>query len=130
MLNNMSKGYIAITTTIIVSLVVLLLSSAVGSSSLFSRLNELDSMYKRSSYFLTRSCLDHAMYKLAQSTSYGGSETVVIGSDTCTLLPVETNGGNKIIKAWSQTNSTRTNLKLTIVTLDLSTVSLEEVQSF
>ncbi len=124
------SGYIAITTAIITSFVILLVAAVLGSSNLLSRLNDLDFSSKRYSYFLARSCVDTALLKLAKDLSYAGNETITISTDSCTIQPVITSGANKIIKASAQFNSTYTNLKVTVTSLDLTTVSLEEVTNF
>lgn len=125
------SGYLAITTAIIISLVMLLVASVLGSSSLFSRFSDLDSLSKKESYYLARSCVDYALLKMAVGT-YSGNETVLIGSQQCTILPIETSGNNKIVKAKGQSavGGVTTNLKVTINSLDLSTVSSEEVRNF
>ncbi len=124
------NGYMAIVTAIILSLVMLAIASVSGSSSLWARMNETDAYSKRISYFLSRSCLDYSLLRLAQTASYAGSATVPVGSDQCTLRPVVPSGVNTIIEAKGQFNGATTNLRLTVVTQDLSTVSLEEITSF
>ena len=120
----------AITTAIILSLVMLVIASVSSSSSLASRMNEADAYAKKTSYFLARSCIERALLQLAQDDSYAGNQVIAIGSDRCTVKPVETSGANTIVKTQGQFASTTTNLKLTIASSDLSVVLLEEVASF
>ena len=124
------QGYLAITAALILSFLILAIVSASGSAALFSRDNNLDFELKKSSYFLARACLEYALIKLADSPSYAGNETRDIDSDQCEVVSVETSGSNKIIKARSQVSGATTNLRLTVVTQNLSTVSLEEVIAF
>ena len=124
------KGFIAITTSIILSFLVLTVAAALGFSAFFSRANNSGFYYKKTSQFISRSCLDYALLKLAENGNYAGNETRTIDSYQCSLQPMETSGSNKIIKAHSQVNGATTNLKLTVNGATLSTVSLEELVSF
>jgi len=125
-----SSGLIAIVTAIILSFLIILVATVLGSSALFSRSNDVDFLSKQSSYFLARSCLDQALLELAGNSDYSGNEVIAIDSYQCTINPVETSGSNKIIKATATVNSAVTNLKLTVVSTTFATVSLEEVSSF
>jgi len=74
--------------------------------------------------------LEQVLLKLSLNSSYGGNETVTIGSDQCLILPIEISGSNKIIKTRALINSATTNLKLTVNSSTLDIVSLEEIQKF
>ncbi len=124
------SGYIAITMSIVVTIFLLVTAISLGSANLFTRGNVTDFYSKQSSYFIARSCLNHALLQLADSPSYEGNETIYVSGETCTLLAMTTEGANFIIRAEAQINSAATNLRLTVNTQTLSTVSLEEVASF
>lgn len=124
------KGYIAITTSIILSVLILALSVALGSAHLMTRLNAVDYSNKQSSLFIARSCLNYAMLKLADNSLYGGNETINISSYQCTIRTIQTSGLNKIIESRSQVSGATTNLRLTVNATNLSTVSLEELVKF
>lgn len=124
------KGYIAITTSIILSLVVMVVAIALGSSNLLSRVSVVEFTDKQMSLIAARSCLDWARLKLAENPNYTGNETITVSSYQCFVRPVQTSGSNKIIEARSQVNGATTNLKLTAASSDLSTVSLEELVAF
>ena len=126
----MKRGYIAITTSIILSILILAVAVSLGSSNLFIRFDTLDFYNKQSSFSAARSCLDYGLLKLADNPSYLGNETISISSYQCSILTVETSGPNKILKARSQISGATTNLKLTVNAQNLSTVALEEVVSF
>ncbi len=123
-------GYIAITLTIVVSLFVMVVAISLGSSSLFTRTGITDFYSKQFSYTLARSCLNYALLQLADSASYVGNEVITVSGNNCTLLTITTVGPNFIISAEAQANNAATNLRLTVNTQTLSTVSLEELQSF
>lgn len=127
-MNN--RGYIAVTTAIILSIVIMVVAIALGSSNLLTRLNFVAFTNKQTTYFVARSCLSHALFQLIKNISYAGNENVNAGSYQCSIQPIETSGLNKIIKARAQINGATTNFKLTVTTATLSTVSLEELVKF
>jgi len=124
------KGYIAISSAIVLSLVLILVAVALGSSSFFTRITLVDFNNKQASFAVARSCLNIALLKLAQNPSYAGNGIAEVSSSTCEIRPVTSSPPNKIIEVRSQINGATTNLRLTVVSLNLSTVSLEEVVKF
>ena len=117
------KGYIAIITAIILSLVMLIIATTLGSSAFFTRFNNLDFYFKKTSYTIGRSCLDRALLKLALNSSYAGNETYNIDSYSCSILTIENVGVDKVIKSKTQVNNANTNLKLTVNAATLSTTT-------
>ena len=126
---NSENGYIAITTSIVLSLVLMLVAISLGSANLFTRLNVSDFSNKQLSYFIARSCLNQSLLKLADSPSYTGDETLNISAETCVLSAITTSPPNTIIQAKAVVNGATTNLKLTVNSSSLSTVSLEELST-
>lgn len=124
------NGYIAITVTIILSLLMLILAGTLGMSALLTRFETMDFSNKKSSYFMAKSCLDHALLKLAENGNYAGNENLDINSYQCSILPIETSGPDKIIKVRSKIMGATTNLKLTVNSLSLATITLEEAVKF
>lgn len=123
------NGYIALTISMVMALFVMILAISFGSSSLFTRTNVVNYADKQLSYFVARSCLNHALFQLANSLSYDGNETIQVSSNSCVLSTITTSGNNLTIQAKAQIGSAVTNLKLIVENLNLSTVSLEEIQS-
>ncbi|MEK9186714.1 MAG: hypothetical protein AAB885_03975 [Patescibacteria group bacterium] len=130
--NPHNRGYIAITSAIILSFLIMAVSIALSSSAILTRLSVLDLTAKRSSFFVARTCLERALLELALDGNYAGNTTVVIeeGGNQCTLYTIESSPPNKIIKARAQITGVTTNLKLTVDSTTLATVSFEEVGSF
>lgn len=121
-------GFIALTTSVILSMMILLVAISLSSANLFNRFSVVDFGNKQISYSVARSCLGYALLNLAQSSGYVGNITLQVSSYTCVLGTITTDGANKVITALSQINGATTNLKLTVVSATLSTVSLEELQ--
>lgn len=124
------SGYIAITASFVASLLLLVVAISLGSSNLFTRSGLTDFQDKQFSYFLARSCLNHALLQLADNSTYTGNETISVSGESCTLLSITSQSGNFIIKAEAQVSGASTNLQLTVNASTLSTVSLEELSSF
>ena len=132
MKKNLSGGYIAITASILLSLLILVIAVALGNRSVLSRSNALDFSFKKISLSAARACLDQALLKLALDSNYVGNETLPLSGTSyqCQIYPIENSPPNKIIKSRSQVSGATTDLRLTINTSQLSTVSLEELTSF
>lgn len=47
-------------------------------------------------------CMERAMDKLGQDSSYAGNESLSVASSTCTIRPVIVGGGNWTLETWSQ----------------------------
>ncbi len=123
------KGYIAIISALVISFVLMVVTFGVSISGYFVRFNILDSYSKEVSNSLAETCVDTALLRLAENSLYSGNETVALGTDQCSILPLETSGTQKIIKARAVVNDAYTNLKVTVLSSDLSIVSWEEVPS-
>lgn len=124
------KGYIAISTAIILSILIMAVAGALGGYSFTTRNNIVDFENKHASYGAARSCLDQALLKLAEDSNYAGGEIFQVGEAECEVVSVAPSGPNSVIKARSQIRGATTNLQLTVDSATLSTVSLEEVVEF
>ncbi|MDP3901558.1 MAG: hypothetical protein Q8Q37_01100 [bacterium] len=125
-----NSGYIAVVTSVILGMLMLMIAVTLSLSSFGSRLNNLDFYNKQTSYFVALSCLDKTLLELSKDSNYGGDATTTVDSFECFAFPIEIDGNNKIIKSRSRVNGATTNLLLTIESETLSTISLEEVGKF
>lgn len=123
------EGYIAITTSIILSMIVVALAIALGSSNLLTRSDFLDFNNKQLSFTLARSCLGYALLRMAEAPTYSGNQTITVDQYQCSIAAIETSGQNKIIKASAQISGTTTNLRLTVNGGSLATVFFEELST-
>src|SRR3989304_7508016 len=94
----MKNGYIAITSAIIITILILALVATVSSTGYFGRFNVLGSLTKEEGDALSEACADTALLDLALDTNYAGATTTKVASTTCTILAIETNGYEKTIK--------------------------------
>ena len=121
------KGYIALISSFILSGIIITLTFILAGSSLLGRYNTLIANDKKTSRFLAESCLEVARLRLVQNSSYAGNETVTIGSNTCTIQPIQSATGQKIITAISSAGQSKTILKLIASDTNLLKISLEEL---
>lgn len=128
------KGYIALTSVIIISAMIMIIAATMSSYSFFSRSNILDAELKKISNALAEACVETALLKLAQNNSYAGNENISIGGKQCLILAIEAGGqaNQKIIKTTASSSNYYANLKITatIIASGILINSWEEVASF
>lgn len=123
-------GYISLISSIIISVLLLAITFAISFNNSSSRFNILNAEFKEQSSALAEACVDTALLKLAQNQSYGGNENISVGNDQCSILPIETLTGQKIIKTKAIFQNAATNLKVAVQAGDLSVISWEEIAKF
>jgi len=115
MKNTRQKGFIALTSVIVISVLLLAITVRLGFSAFFNRLDVLDSESKERSSALAEACVDTAILNIARNAAYNPSNQVVaVGSDQCTIVSVTSSGSQKIIKTQAVINKAYTNLKISI----------------
>lgn len=127
----MSKGYIALISTIIISVLLLTITTALSFSGFFVRFNVLGSEYKERSNGLAEACGDEALLKLANDPGYIGPDlNWPVGSDHCDIISVQSDipaVGQSTILTKGNFQGSITNLKIIVNSTDLSIVSWEEI---
>ena len=109
-----TKGFIILTTVIILSVVLLLIALAISTSGYFQSSGALDFEFKELSYSLALSCIDRAYYNLSQDLDYVGNETISISGYTCHIDPVIVEGFETILKTSATAGTSTTKLKMSI----------------
>jgi hypothetical protein len=128
--NKKSRGgYIALTSAIILVLIVMAVAIAFGNSNFLGRFDSLGLEQKDVSKEAAQGCLEYARLKLKLGP-YSGNETIAVGSSTCTVLSIQSSGPNFIIQSTSNEGGHTSNLELTVVSTTLTTVSLTEKGHF
>lgn len=129
--NNLKSGFIAITSVIIISVVLMVLIFTVNYGSFLNRFNILDTASKRTSRALAESCVADARLKAVLDPLYGGDETIQIGNYTCRILPIEDDVPNlqKIIKTDANVLGAETNLRVAISLAGFEVVTWEELEN-
>ena len=126
----MKKGYIAITSAIIITILILTVVVTTSSTGFFGRSNILNTLLKERGDALANACADTALLNLVFNEDYAGDETVTVASTTCVILPIETAGIQKTIKTSGFDGETETNIKVVLETEDFTIVSWDEVEGF
>ena len=91
---NLQSGYIALTSVIIISLLLITITAALSSANYFNRTNILENEFKIGSGNLAEACVSYARAKLAaDQVNYAGNELLVpVGTDACSVISVMPTG--------------------------------------
>lgn len=130
------NGFIAITSAVVIAVLLMSVTLSLSLTGFFARFNILDMEYKERGTSLAESCVEVAMLKLANDRGYRitnpPGEAVSLGGLNCEIFSVGESGGQITIKTrayfpQSGTNRTATNIVVVVRTADLGIVSWEEV---
>jgi len=124
------SGYIALISAIIISFLIMGIALTLSLTGFFNRSDLLDSEFKEISSSLSEACVSTALFKIAGDNDYLGSESIVVGSSTCLIMPVEPLGEQKVIKTTATVQNSTTNLKVTVDKTTLQIISWEEIPTF
>jgi hypothetical protein len=89
---NGEKGFIALTSTVILSAALMLLMYSTSASGFYARFDAMAGEFKRISLGLSESCVNAALLRVAQNYQYvpaSGGDVVPVGSETCIIRSVE-----------------------------------------
>ena len=131
--HNVQRGFIALMSAVVISVVLLLLATAGSLTGFYSRANILDSEYKEKSAALAEACVDQALLELVNDPSWEGDATSTIGSEQCYVGQVQNNtpiSGQKTFKTRSISHNAYTNLEVVVNATTLSLVSFKEWPTF
>lgn len=123
------KGFIAITTVIIISALVLMIGIGISLESIGEMKMGLQRSLSSQSYYLTNLCAEQTLMKLKENSSYLGDETINVENGNCTILPIE---GNWTIKVSAFSSGQVKKMKLVVSQIDPEIIvdSWEEVAEF
>jgi hypothetical protein len=126
------NGYMAVTSAIIITVVMTLVGLSISFSSLFGRSNALADNYRQQAFASASACLDYALLQRSLSSGYAGNEVVNVpigGGSTlsCSISPITTQGLNIVIRSTATVGGSRVNLELVAVSSSLTRVSLSEL---
>ncbi|MEK7087597.1 MAG: hypothetical protein AAB958_02765 [Patescibacteria group bacterium] len=125
-LSGNKNGYIALISTVIIAIILMTITFALGFRSFFARINVLDSEFKEKSIGLAEACADTAILKLQalNDDEFGDyslsppGETIPVGDDSCIIYSIS-GFGTKIIQVqgkYPQTGNkiSYTNLRIVV----------------
>lgn len=130
MTDKNQKGYIALMSAIIISVLLLAVTLSLGFSGFFARFNMADSESKERSAALAEGCVDAAILEAAKEI-YSANKTIKVAqvSDTCKVISSIKNSpaaGQITIKTQAVINTSYTNLKVIINDGNFDIISWEE----
>ncbi len=125
--SNTRRGYVALTSILVISFLVMALVFAVSLSGFFLRENILDSYAKAVSVETADACVYLALLKLAQNRSYQGNETIIIDAETCDISQIQADDDELEISVSAGSAGAVTRIFVIVNADDLSLVSWKEV---
>lgn len=95
---KIASGYIALFSTIIIFLTLLVVSVAVNANGFSARRNVSEQELKRASLALAESCVQVALLKFARGDQLPSNEVIPVGTEFCTVVSVVVtqNGQNRV----------------------------------
>jgi Tfp pilus assembly protein PilX len=118
-----ARGFIVLTSTMIMSTVLLIMMFTIGVIVFLSRLSVLDTERKQGSVMLAEACVQTAFLKIAQNTSYrpeSGGECVSVSDSceeshpvyVCKICSVTENSGEYTVRTRAALGGAYTNLEV------------------
>jgi len=129
------RGFIALTSALVISAVLLVLITGASLSGFYTRMNALRDEYKEKSYALALACATETLLALAGNPSYAGSATTTVTSGgVCYTGPVTKTGffpsQTYTFRTRSYLGNSYTSFSVVANASDLSVESMSEVPSF
>ena len=130
-----NKGFVALMSAIIISILLLAVTFTLSFSGFFSRFNVLDTEFKKRSAAIAEACADTALLQLAQSATTTLPFDCSMGGGTGSIVSVSSSvpaAGQTTIKTKGEMkiNSVQkvvTNLSIVASTTSASVISWEEI---
>ncbi len=122
-IKKQNKGFIALITSIIISAVLLLVATNLSLTGFYARSNILDFELKEISFNLAEACVDTAILKIINNSSYHPTNEIVgIENESCIIESITGN----VIKTKADYRNYITNLEVEINLTDMSILRFEE----
>lgn len=120
---NKQHGFMALISTIIISIILLSMAVSLNLTNFYAQSNTLYSEFKEISFNLAESCTQIALLKIIQNPNYHpDNEVVSMHRDTCTIISINAD----TIETMANYKNYTTNLRAKIDPDDGSMRSLEE----
>ena len=122
----MKRGYIALTSILVISFLVMALIFAVSLSGFFLRENILDAYAKTVSLETAEACAYLALLRRAENQDYQGNEVVTVGAETCSISQIQTVGSELQINISATSLGAATKIFVSVDSTSLSLISWKE----
>lgn len=126
------QGIIALITVLIAGAIVLLIGLGMTVRSIIESDTSLDEELSHRAFVAATSCMESALLSLADGASYGGNETLTVGTDTCTIAAIIASGDTRTIHTSSIVSGYTRRLSVTVSNVNppLQVSSWQEVSDF
>jgi hypothetical protein len=121
-----NSGFVAIIIAVIVGIVLILMSLSMATMSYYAGIGGVDIQKRDDSYVAAFSCFDTAWYKLSDDLDYLGNETIAVGSNSCHIDPITSQGAGFVIITTSTVDRNTTQLR-GVLNEFLQLTSFEEI---
>ena len=129
--NNLNRGFAALITAIILSLILIVVAIVMSQSGFLSRQILSESENKEKSAALAEACADNAILFTINNPLYaGGPPPIIIDGEQCEIYSVTHTPPIFTIKTRAEVKETVTKLKIIVDDSNFTVESWEEVASF
>ena len=112
---NFNKGYIALISIIVISVLLITMGIVISFGGFFTRFTILENEYKKISTSLAEACAETAILKLIEDWNYAGGEDQTINLNSCSIVSVQDfNGSQKLIKSKAVYQGSHSNLEIAV----------------
>ena len=128
-----TKGFIALASVLILSAIFLSMSIGIASRAISEATTGIAFREQDTAHYTAKVCAEYARMELERTLDYGGNEGILIGNESCDILPIEgTGNSNRILRVESQVGSHVYRIKdvISIVSPHMVITSSERVISF
>lgn len=125
------RGFVALISAIIISVVLLLIVTNASLTGFYSRSNISDGELKEISSNYAEACVDTALLKITNDSTYsGGGDTLDVDTDGINDCVIESVTTDTIYTKGNYNNKYYTNLKIGYDSSDVSVTSWEEISNY
>ena len=125
-LKKQNKGFIALFTAIILGAMLMALVVTLNRTGFVTAGEMLEAEFKDRSAALARGCIDTVRLRLTLDHTYAGNETVPVGTESCTIDPLQHIGGQIIVSTHGTIQNAVTNLRAELDETDLTVLRIAE----
>ncbi len=123
------RGFIALTSVLILSAVLLMLVVGTSIPAFYARMGALNAEWKAQSSELAQGCVGAVQLRLITTSGYTGGETISIDAASCVVSLIEESGSIQKFTASITYRQAATTLSVSLSKDDASIVSEKEIPS-
>ena len=127
-MNNCKGGYIAFTSAVVISALLLLLATVGSVRGWYVRSNVLDREFKLRSEALADACVEHTLLRLVKDPLFTELATTTFESGVCVVDAIVTTGLQKQFTVRATYQTAHTNLEV-VIDDEFQIISWEEVST-